>query len=83
MVLRFFKEYIFILFLLYKLKCKDSDGLKEIILNKYEYELDVSVFGLTLLNLNTELYDMNYSLMVYINDTFFKWGSFWLLYTIF
>ena len=70
MVLRIFKTYICLLFFLYELKCKDSNELKEIILNKYEYELDVSEFGLTLLNLNTELYEMNYSLMAYINDTF-------------
>ena len=52
MVLRIFKTYICILFFLYEFKCKDSNELKEIILNKYEYELDVSEFGLTLLNLN-------------------------------
>ena len=70
MVLRIFKTYICILFFLYEFKCKDSNELKEIILNKYEYELDVSEIGLTLVNLNTELYDMNYSLMAYLNDSF-------------
>ena len=90
MVLRIFKTYICILFFLYEFKCKDSNELKEIILNKYEYELDVSEFGLTLLNLNTELYDMNYSLMAYINDTFFNedlfnyftpfFNHFWIFY---
>ena len=90
MVLRIFKTYIYILFFLYEFKCKDSKELKEIILNKYEYELDVSEFGLTLLNLNTELYDMNYSLMAYINDTFFNedlfnyftpfFNHFWIFY---
>ena len=51
MVLIFFKTYIFILYLFYKIRCQHSESFKEIILNKYEYELDVYKYGLTLVNL--------------------------------
>ena len=47
--------YIFIIFSLLKYKCDNSEGLTEIILNKYEYEINVSKCDLTILNLNTEL----------------------------
>ena len=90
MVLIFFKTYIFILYLFYKIRCQHSESFKEIILNKYEYELDVYKYGLTLVNLNTELYDMKYSLMAYINDTNFNdnlfnyyspfYNHFWIFY---
>ena len=60
--------YIFISYFIYKLSCNEPEGLKEIILNKYEYEVNISKYYLTVLNLNTELYDMKYSLMAYIND---------------
>ena len=83
-------RYILLLSFLFKCKCDDSDGLNQIILNKYDYELNVSKFDLTVLNLNKELYDMKYSLMAYINDTnldenIFKsytpfYNHFWLFY---
>jgi len=85
-----FRLAIFKICLLNLINCVDSEGLKEIILNKYEYELNVSKFDLKILNLNTELYDMKYSLMAYINDTNFDknlfnyytpfYNHFWLLY---
>ena len=57
-----FRLAIFKICLLNFINSVDSEGLKEIILNKYEYELNVSKFELKILNLNTELYDMKYSL---------------------
>ena len=85
----FFRS-MFILHIFIKLKCENSEGLKEIILNKYEYELNVSRYDLTILNLNTELYDMKYSLMAFINDTNYDlnlfnyytpfYNHFWLFY---
>ena len=56
-------RYILLLSFLFEFKCDDSDGLNQIILNKYDYELNVSKFDLTVLNLNKELYDMKYSLI--------------------
>lgn len=78
----FFVRNFFIIYFLYIVKCDLSEELKEIILNKYEYELNVSKYDLTILNLNTELYDMKYSLMAYINDSNFDENIF-LQYTPF
>ena len=85
-----FFKYIFIIISFFKYKCINSEGFTEIILNKYEYEINVSKYDLTILNLNTELYDMKYSLMAYINDTnldenLFKYytpfyNHYWLFY---
>ena len=58
-----FFKYIFIIISFFKYKCINSEGFTEIILNKYEYEINVSKYDLTILNLNTELYDMKYSLI--------------------
>ena len=39
-------RYILLLSFLFKCKGDDSDGLNQIILNKYDYELNVSKFDL-------------------------------------
>ena len=77
-------------YFIYKICCNKPEGIKEIILNKYEYEVNISKYDLTVLNLNTELYDMKYSLMAYINDINFEenlfsyytkfYNHFWLFY---
>ena len=82
--------YMFISYFIYKICCNKPEGIKEIILNKYEYEVNISKYDLTVLNLNTELYDMKYSLMAYINDNNFEenlfsyytpfYNHFWLFY---
>ena len=83
-----FKNFLIVCFI-YKFRCDNSERIKEVILNKYEYELNVSKYDLTILNLNTELYDMKYSLLAYINDTNYEnlfkyytsfYNHFWLFY---
>ena len=87
----FFRGYIYLLALLTILENINSKNEKNIILNQYEYELNISKFDLSILNLNIELYNMKYSLMAYINDSNFKlnelfsfyspyYNHFWLFY---
>ena len=88
----FLHGYIYILILFSILENVNSKNFeRKIILNQYEYELNISQFDLSILNLNIELYNMKYSLMAYINDSNFKlnelfsfyspyYNHFWLFY---
>ena len=81
MISRFFYRYAFLIqfFTIFG----NANSIKEnhIILHQFEYELNISKYNLTLLNLNIELYNMKYSLLAYINETNLNLNEIFSYYT--
>ena len=77
----FFYRYIYYLILFSIINIIISNEENIIILNQYEYELNISKYYLTVLNLNRELYNMKYSLMAYINELNFNVNNIFTYYT--
>ena len=74
-LLEFF--FLIIVFLLKSNSCQEN----VVVLNQYEYELNIFKYNLTIINLNKELYNMKYSLLVYINHAEFKVDNIFKYYT--
>ena len=65
----FYYKYLYLIIIFFSIIEIISNNENIIILNQYEYELNISKYNLTMLNLNKEIYNMKYSLMAYINDS--------------
>ena len=66
---KFYYKYLYIFIVFFSIIEIISNNENIVILNQYEYELNISKYNLTVLNLNKEIYNMKYSLMAYINDS--------------
>ena len=86
-----YNRYIYYLIIFSIIQNITSKVENIIILNQYEYELNISKYYLTVLHLNREIYNMKYSLIAYINDsnlnindvfTYYTpyYNHFWLFY---
>ena len=76
-----YKNNIYLLIILAIIGNINTTNEKKVILNQFEYELNISKYNLTILNLNIELYNMKYSLMAYINDSNFKFDDIFTFYS--
>lgn len=66
---KFNYKYLYIFIIFFSIIEIITNNENIVILNQYEYELNISKYNLTVLNLNKEIYNMKYSLMAYINDS--------------
>ena len=76
-----YKNNIYLLIMLAIIGNINTTNEKKVILNQFEYEINISKYNLTILNLNIELYNMKYSLMAYINDSNFKFDDIFTFYS--